>query len=353
MAKGLPSGIRASHRLLLTLLWALAQTGSAWAQASVDLDARTVHGEGVTFDGDVVTVRAGGRYVFTGDLRGQVVVDAPGAQVTVVLDGVAVHNAVGPSLLVAAASEVTVELAVGSVNRLSDGGASELDAALYSLAPLTFTGPGALEVEAVYEGISSTSHITVQGGQLRVVAGEDALNASEDGVSRIAVHGGYLFAWGETGDGIDSNGTLEITGGTVVAIGSFARGEGGLDADGGITITGGTVVATGLRAPFPLRTPGEQKALLLYLRPVQRVGDVLTVTGPEGEPLLVFEAGGRYDKLVFSAPEVVAAGRYGVHMGGAVAGETVDGLHGAVVDLGTRVRDVRPGHISVVSLPVE
>src|SRR5690606_3012596 len=110
------------------------------------------------------------------------------------------------AVLVAAAQEITVALSPGTTNRLSDGGASELDAAFYSLAPLSITGPGALEVEAVYEGISSDSHITVEGGQLRVVAGEDALNASEDGVSRIAVHGGYLFAWGETGDGIDSNG---------------------------------------------------------------------------------------------------------------------------------------------------
>src|SRR5690606_4253497 len=163
------------------------------------------------------------------------------------------HNPEGPAVLVAAAQGVTVELSAGTANCLSDGGTSELDAALYSLAPLTITGPGALEVEAVYEGISSDSHITVEGGQLRVVAG----------------------------DGIDSNGPLETTGGAVVAIGSFDRGEGGLGADGGITIAGGTVVATGLRAPFPLRTPGEQKALLLYLRPVQRVGDVLTVTGPE------------------------------------------------------------------------
>src|SRR5690606_5286709 len=189
---------------------------------------------------------------------------------------------------------------------------------------------------------SSTSHITVQGGQLRVVAGEDALNASEDDVSRIAVHGGYLFAWGETGDGIDSNGTLEITGGTVVAIGSFARGEGGLDADGGIIITGGTVVATGARAPLPLHTPGEQAALVLDVRPVPRIGDVLAVTSPSGEVLLAYEAVARYAQLVFSSPDVVAGASYGVHVGGAGVTSAPDGLHVAISDLGVHVRDARP-----------
>lgn len=281
---------------------------------------------------------APGTFRISGRLDGHVVVDAPAGDVKVVLDGASISNVDGPALRVAAAKRVTVVLAAGSTNYLEDGGESEFDAALYSDAPITISGTGALEVNAVYEGISSTSHISIAGGHLVIRAGEDGLNANEDGVSRISVSGGYLDILSETGDGIDSNGTLEITGGTTVAIVTFGSGEGGLDADDGITITGGTVVATATRAPIPLRTPGPQKALILDVLPVPRVGDVLVVTGPDGEVVADVEAVQRYARLVFSSPDIRAGAAYTVNLNGEKVGEVEPG----------RISRVGPGHPGVL-----
>ena len=47
------------------------------------------------------------------------------------------------------------------------------------------------------------------------------------------------------GDGIDSNGSLQISGGTVYVDGPTDGGNGALDYDGSGEVSGGTVVAVG------------------------------------------------------------------------------------------------------------
>lgn len=47
------------------------------------------------------------------------------------------------------------------------------------------------------------------------------------------------------GDGLDSNGSLTITGGNTVVYGPTMGGNGSLDSDGTISVTGGTVVSFG------------------------------------------------------------------------------------------------------------
>lgn len=306
------------------------------------------YGPGAALVGAVLQITSPGRYVLSGELKGSVVVNVPGGDVTLVLEGVTVNSPYGPAVHVVAGNVVTVELFVDAVNILSDGGESELDAAIYAQSPLTITGSGALTVNAVYEGVSSTSDIVVEGGSIAIHAGEDGLNASEDGASRITVNGGHLYIESDTGDGIDSNGTLEITGGTVIAYVDLSSGESGLDADGGITITGGTVVATATRAPIPLHTPGTQKALIMDVLPVPRVGDLLVVTQTGGGQLLAFEAVRRYFRLIFSSAAVVEGSEYDVYLDGSVSGEPSHGLHSRVLDLGELAATVRPGVVSLV-----
>src|SRR5690606_30845969 len=216
-----------------------------------------ISGSGAEMSERHLLIGEAGRYVLTGEHLGSVIVEATGAHVTLVLDGVTIANPDGPAVMIASAATVTLELPGGAANHVSDGGESEFDAAIYAEAPLRITGPGALTVDAVYEGISSTTEIVISSGEIVVRAGEDGLNVSEEGISSILVTTGYLFIESETGDGIDSNGSLEITGGTVIAYTALASGESGLDADGGIFINGGTVVATATRATVQLESPGD------------------------------------------------------------------------------------------------
>ncbi|MGV8840220.1 MAG: carbohydrate-binding domain-containing protein [Bauldia sp.] len=315
--------------LSATLLAAVATAQPAPNTTTITLGATTVvDGSGATATADGVTITESGVYTISGTIAdGMITVDAPGAAVELVLAGADITNADGPAIIVRDASDATVTLAAGTQNSLADGGESEFDAALYSTPSLTIGGEGALTVDATYEGISSEMHITFTGGEVRVHAAEDAVNANNDGVSIITISGGYVFVDTEAGDGIDSNGTIVITGGTVIALGALADMNSGLDADGGVTIDGGTVIATGSSGIGMTRIAGAQETISTSLASVQTAGTVTAVLAGT-EPLLVFAPTTDFQSVVFSSPALADGVTYDILVGGTPAGAAVDGLYG-------------------------
>ncbi len=306
-------------------------------------------GERVSIDGDGasagesgVTITSGGTFLVRGDLLGgTLAVDAPGADVNLLFDGATIASDNGPAVHVRAAASATVSLAAGSANALSDGGDTDADAALYSDAPLTIRGLGALAVEGNQnEGIASTSHITIEGGDLRVWASEDGLNANEDGVSEITITGGSLFVTTDTGDAIDSNGIITITGGTVVALGALADANGGLDADGPVTIDGGAVIATGARQPAP-DASSAQPSLFVDFGQDQPAGTLVVIRDESGKDVLAFAPEIPFRHLLVSDPAIAEGVSYTVSIGGAADGIAPNGIAaGPITDPGTVVATV-------------
>lgn len=127
------------------------------------------------------------------------------------------------------------------------------DAAFYSKRTMNVSGgekgDGVLNITADNEGLDSELHLTINGGNINIVSGNDGINTNEDNVSVTTVNGGNLniLVNGNTGegDGIDSNGWIVINGGTVIAQACAKSGDAGIDSDMGIYINGGTVFASG------------------------------------------------------------------------------------------------------------
>ena len=94
------------------------------------------------------------------------------------------------------------------------------------------------------EGIEST-YIQINGGNIAVQASDDGVNAAQKSSAyraTIEINGGELtvtMGAGDT-DGIDSNGDLSITGGTISVTGNSS-----FDVDGTTSFTGGTVYVNG------------------------------------------------------------------------------------------------------------
>lgn len=127
------------------------------------------------------------------------------------------------------------------------------DAAFYSKMTMNVNGDelgnGVLNIDAENEGLDSELHLTINGGNINIVSGNDGINTNEDGISVTTINGGNLNivvdgATGE-GDGIDSNGWLVINGGTVMTSACSISGDAGIDSDMGIHVNGGNVMATG------------------------------------------------------------------------------------------------------------
>ena len=125
---------------------------------------------------------------------------------------------------------------------------------------------GTLNVSAADDGIHGVSIVQIDGGAINVTAaegiegtwvqindGEITLSAGDDGINAgrksksytvcIEINGGSLnitMGQGDT-DGIDSNGNLIITGGTI-----SVNAQSPFDYDGTLTHTGGTIIVNGV-----------------------------------------------------------------------------------------------------------
>lgn len=304
-------------------------------------DEVTIEGEGASATGGHVQITAGGVYEVRGTLAdGHFEIDAPGADVEVILQGAEITSSDGPAMLFRDAGSATLTLAPGTENRIEDGGDTDVDAAIAADISLTIGGEGALEVIGNQnEGIESTMHLTFTGGDIHIWAVEDGINANNDDVSEITITGGTLFVETETGDGIDSNGTITITGGTVTTLGAMADRNGGLDADGDVTIDGGEVIATGARLSVPVETSAQQ-SLLLRFAETQDAGTLVVIQDAAGNDVLVFAPSNPFQQLLVSEPGISADETYNVYLGGTAEGEAVNGRYASASDPGLLVGTV-------------
>ena len=136
------------------------------------------------------------------------------------------------------------------------------DDAIHADYTLEISG-GKTEVTSAYEGLEGNL-IKVSGGETYVYATDDGANATSGKSSpNITVSGGLLDIAvptnGDT-DGIDSNGSLTITGGTVIAKGpgsasGNAFGAAAVDTDGVVSITGGSLIIFGGIEKTPSGSP--------------------------------------------------------------------------------------------------
>ena len=146
------------------------------------------------------------------------------------------------------------ETPLGNIN-ISGGNLKSLKASddgIHADGELNISG-GTIKVETSYEGLEGNV-INVTGGNTYVYGTDDGVNATKGSSSpAINVSGGLLDvevpASGDT-DGIDSNGTLTITGGVVIVKGPGTAGQTGspaaaVDTDGTITIRSGTLIVFG------------------------------------------------------------------------------------------------------------
>ena len=131
---------------------------------------------------------------------------------------------------------------------------------------LTVTS-GEITITESYEGLEG-HHILVSDGEIDLIARDDGLNAAggvdssgmggrdqmfggpggPGGMGRgdgsIVISGGTLYVQA-SGDGIDANGTLKITGGSTTVCGPTQGDTATLDYDVSATISGGTFIGTG------------------------------------------------------------------------------------------------------------
>ena len=149
-----------------------------------------------------------------------------------------------------------------------------------------------------------------EGGRDQMVPSGKPGDASSGSVE---ISGGKLYVQA-SGDGIDSNGYLKITGGYTVVCGPNSGDTAILDYDTYGQITGGIFIGTG-SSMMAQSLNSDAQGVISINAGRQSAGVTVTVTYAEGSALLSHVPGLDFSVFIFSAPELTRGQSYHVTAG--------------------------------------
>jgi len=219
-------------------------------------------------------------------------------------------------------------------------------------ADLTLTiNSGTIDITGSYEGLESQV-VTLNGGEISLLASDDGINAA-GGADGSGMNGGWGMPGGQApwdqggaasdywvyinggkvyvnagGDGIDSNGSIAMTGGVVLVDGPTMDGNGPLDYMGTFNISGGTLVAVGsigmAQAPS---TTSTQPSIFIGLNQALPASTLIHLQTTSGQDLLTYAPAKEYQSVLISNPELEIGESYSLFTGGSSSGEIENNLY--------------------------
>ena len=301
--------------------------------------------------GNPVVIERKGVYRITGQSDGvSIRIKEPrkSGNIYLILDHVSMTNRKGPCIEAEAAEKVILQcVGENSLTSMSDSGAP-----IYTEDDLTINGPGRLHIESGKNGIHCKSALRITGatisiraandglkgkqgiyvdggsvtitesyegmeganvlirsGELSVTASDDGINAAgEDGLQGdVVIEGGSLYL-NASGDAVDSNRSILISGGVTLVEGPensrnsiFDKGDGN---DAQLSISGGTVLAIGSIEKAKNFKSGTQYS---RLAPASgQAGDVITTDDGSGISMTATKS---FSCVIYSSPSFTKESR--------------------------------------------
>ncbi|MCD8186993.1 MAG: carbohydrate-binding domain-containing protein, partial [Rikenellaceae bacterium] len=167
------------------------------------------------------------------------------------------------------------------------------------------------------EGLESKATLTINGGDLDIRAYDDCINASD----HIEITGGNIYCYSESNDGVDSNGTLTISGGMIVSVGAGSP-EDGFDCDQNrFTITGGVAVGIGGSTSTPTASACTQHSVIYR---GSQFSILRIEKSADSSEVLTFRLPRTYHSttVLVTTPALQANTGYTIYTGGTISGGT-------------------------------
>ena len=223
------------------------------------------------------------------------------------------------------------------------------DDAIHAEGLLIITG-GDIDVSKSCEGVEGDK-ILVTGGDIDVISSDDGFNAAGGssgsgdnhdgfgggpgmgGVDMDADNDAYILITGGTininanGDGIDSNGCIGITGGSVYVLGPSDNGNGAMDYGICAAITGGEIVAvggSGMAQGFG--DESTQCSALVNFDEWIDAGETITLTDSDGKEVLSYKADKKFNSVVISTSDMKQGDNYTLTVGDQSSTFTLDDI---------------------------
>lgn len=207
---------------------------------------------------------------------------------------------------------------------------------------LTVSG-GTINVKESYEGLEGQT-IKISGGEISVVSSDDGFNASggndssnnagpgggdpfastDNGV--IEITGGYIYINAD-GDGIDSNGSITMSGGTAIVDGPTANNNGALDYNSTFKMTGGLLVAAGSSGMTQAVSDSSSQYAISATIGSQNAKTLFSIQDSSGNEILTYSPAKQYSNVVVCSPDIKKGNTYDVYTGGSSKATSKNGLY--------------------------
>ena len=198
-----------------------------------------------------------------------------------------------------------------------------------------------INITQSYEGLEG-ERIHILSGSIDITASDDGLNASggNDGSgmkgpfgrddmfgssdAEIIISGGYVSV-DAGGDGIDSNGSITVTGGITLVSGPVNNGNGALDYSSSATVYGGVFIATGTVGMAQSFSDSYNQGSMLVNTGTQRAYTSVAICDRDGRVLASFTPNKAYQCAVISTPDIKKNEEYVIVCGGTVTNADAKG----------------------------
>lgn len=293
-------------------------------KGSVTIQSSGAAGKGITADG-MLTI---------GDTSNapEINITTTGSKITISGGGGGGHTRPGTESNYAEAKAVSCDGAVTVNNGTMI--ISSADDGIKSRTSVTINN-GSVSVNKSTEGIESPV-ITVNSGDVSLAASDDGFNATKgnggennDG-SYLYLNGGNISVNVTNGDGLDSNGNIVMTSGTVVVHGPQSSPEVGMDYNGSFNISGGLLLATGPNSGNMIEatsTSSAQYAVKVTTSSMLNSSTLFHIQDANGNSLVTFKPVRNVYYVVFSSPELKSGSTYYIYTGGTSTGTNSNGLY--------------------------
>ena len=207
---------------------------------------------------------------------------------------------------------------------------------------------GDINISKCYEGIES-ANISINDGTIHLTSSDDGINVITSGTGNqfggppgqnaanmtitnyLNINGGCLVI-NAGGDGLDSNGSINMSGGEVIVNGPTNNGNGALDYAGAFNMTGGLLVATGSSGMAQTTSSSStQYSIMVNFTAAQPANTLVHIETQDGKDILTFSPTKTYQSVVLCSPDLQKASTYLVYCGGSSTGTMKNGLYSSGV----------------------
>ncbi len=229
------------------------------------------------------------------------------------------------------------------------------DDAFHADSKITVNG-GDINIIKSFEGIESMV-VTINDGRIHLISSDDGINIAggndSSGMFQAPGMGGGFDQWGgmfpgiissstdhylyinggyvvidALGDGIDSNGAIQMTNGYLIINGPVSNMNGALDYQATSSISGGFLIAvgsSGMAQTLPSSTT--QNSILKNFRSIIPADTLINIQSSDGTVICSFTSIRKFQSIALSSAGLTSGVTYNVYINGSTTGTAKDGLY--------------------------